>query len=151
MTSQQCEYSMSLLQSTRCSRMGISAAYRPTVYSYYLSLPWRTGPQRAFTCAAILASGHNRWSKIKHDKGNADRAKSKLRSMLSRDLILASKREDKQHDFPTSRFVASRTDLQNSWWSKPDLQSPSRRSHHQCQKRLPSKSFDRVSYCAGTG
>ncbi|KKY25444.1 hypothetical protein UCRPC4_g01708 [Phaeomoniella chlamydospora] len=36
-------------------------------------------------------SGHNRWSKIKHDKGANDAAKSKERSIISKDITLAVK------------------------------------------------------------
>lgn len=34
-------------------------------------------PVRAFNTSATLASGHSRWSKIRHRKGAADAAKSK--------------------------------------------------------------------------
>src|SRR5690348_5530912 len=36
-------------------------------------------------------SGHNKWSQIKHRKGAADAKKSKVFSMLSRDITIQSK------------------------------------------------------------
>jgi hypothetical protein len=46
-----------------------------------------------FSTACIAQSGHNRWSKIKHDKGAKDMNKNIQRSMFSREIALASKRE----------------------------------------------------------
>ncbi|KUJ20062.1 YebC-like protein [Mollisia scopiformis] len=44
-----------------------------------------------FSTSATAQSGHNRWSKIKHDKGNADAKKNAERSLFARDIALASK------------------------------------------------------------
>ncbi len=41
--------------------------------------------------SGALHSGHNRWSKIKHDKGANDRIKSKERTILSQVIMFASK------------------------------------------------------------
>jgi hypothetical protein len=84
---------MSSLQITNCHRMGISAFCRPTLHTWFSS-PWRTRLRRGFRCAAVFQSGHNRWSKIKHDKGDNDAAKSKARSCLSQDIVTASRREN---------------------------------------------------------
>ena len=46
---------------------------------------------RLFGASPAWNSGHNRWSKIKHDKGKADALKSKDRSALSKELYIASK------------------------------------------------------------
>ncbi|EPQ61936.1 BgtA-20147 [Blumeria graminis f. sp. tritici] len=46
----------------------------------------------AFSTGLSLRSGHNRWSKIKHDKGAADAKKNRLRSSLAHELALASRR-----------------------------------------------------------
>lgn len=46
---------------------------------------------RSFATRFALGSGHNRWSKIKHDKGKKDALKSKARSLLSQDIYNASK------------------------------------------------------------
>ena len=46
---------------------------------------------RLFATAATLNSGHNRWSKIKHDKGRADAAKNRQRSVFSHEIATASK------------------------------------------------------------
>ncbi|TKA22699.1 hypothetical protein B0A50_07792 [Salinomyces thailandicus] len=47
--------------------------------------------QRALTTTPTLLSGHNRWSKIKHDKGRADAAKNKQRSIFAGEISTASK------------------------------------------------------------
>lgn len=46
---------------------------------------------RCFSASASLGSGHNRWSKIKHDKGKADALKNRQRSMFAQELATASK------------------------------------------------------------
>ncbi|KPI41439.1 putative transcriptional regulatory protein [Cyphellophora attinorum] len=38
-----------------------------------------------------MASGHNRWSKIKHDKAKEDSKKTKIRTKLAYELFIASK------------------------------------------------------------
>ncbi|KAL2426554.1 transcriptional regulatory protein [Exophiala dermatitidis] len=48
-------------------------------------------PARLWSSSALRLSGHNRWSKIKHDKGKADAAKSKAKTMLSHAVITASR------------------------------------------------------------
>ncbi|EXJ83706.1 hypothetical protein A1O1_07330 [Capronia coronata CBS 617.96] len=48
-------------------------------------------PARLWSSSALRLSGHNRWSKIKHDKGKADAAKSKAKTMLSHEVITASR------------------------------------------------------------
>jgi hypothetical protein len=45
-----------------------------------------------FSTTSIAHSGHNRWSKIKHDKGAVDAKKNVQRSALSKEIALASKR-----------------------------------------------------------
>ncbi|KAI6250751.1 hypothetical protein HI914_00459 [Erysiphe necator] len=44
-----------------------------------------------FSTTSILTSGHNRWSKIKHEKGAADAKKNRVRSSIAGELTLASK------------------------------------------------------------
>lgn len=51
------------------------------------------GQRRGLHGTALLRSGHNRWSSIKHDKAKNDKNKSKERSMISRDIIAASRRK----------------------------------------------------------
>ncbi|KAK5172629.1 uncharacterized protein LTR77_002749 [Saxophila tyrrhenica] len=46
---------------------------------------------RPFTAFAPLQSGHNRWSKIKHDKGVADARKNRQRSAFAQEITTASK------------------------------------------------------------
>ncbi|RKF57130.1 putative transcriptional regulatory protein [Erysiphe neolycopersici] len=44
-----------------------------------------------FSTKTIVNSGHNRWSKIKHEKGAADAKKNRVRSSIAGELTLASK------------------------------------------------------------
>ena len=53
----------------------------------WVSLPC----SRGFAASCAINSGHNRWSKIKHDKGAADARKSKERTKLSYEVFIASK------------------------------------------------------------
>lgn len=46
---------------------------------------------RTFTSSPISSSGHNRWSKIKHDKARVDAVKNRQRAAFSQELTLASK------------------------------------------------------------
>ncbi len=57
------------------------------------STKWQYFPSEGFQTFAPQSSGHNRWSKIKHDKGKEDSLKSKARTLLSRDIYNASKRQ----------------------------------------------------------
>jgi YebC/PmpR family DNA-binding regulatory protein len=54
--------------------------YRHVIY-------WR----RPFTCTTISSSGHNRWSKIKHDKGKNDAAKNRQRSIFAQEIATTSR------------------------------------------------------------
>ncbi|KAI1000791.1 hypothetical protein K3495_g7408 [Podosphaera aphanis] len=49
------------------------------------------GQRAVFSASAVSLSGHNRWSKIKHDKGAADAKKNKVRSSIAQELTLTSK------------------------------------------------------------
>jgi YebC/PmpR family DNA-binding regulatory protein len=46
---------------------------------------------RSFVAGQSLLSGHNRWSKIKHEKGAADKKKNAERSLFAKNLTLYSK------------------------------------------------------------
>ena len=46
----------------------------------------------AFSSVAARYSGHNRWSKIRHEKGAADQKKTAQRSVFAKHLTLYSKR-----------------------------------------------------------
>lgn len=46
---------------------------------------------RLFGTTSPFFSGHNRWSKIKHDKGKADAAKNRQRSVFAQEIATASK------------------------------------------------------------
>ncbi|KAK8022005.1 hypothetical protein PG993_012772 [Apiospora rasikravindrae] len=46
---------------------------------------------RPFSTTAAHLSGHNKWSKIKHDKGRADAKKSAQRGLLTKDIALATR------------------------------------------------------------
>jgi transcriptional/translational regulatory protein YebC/TACO1 len=47
--------------------------------------------RRSLSSSAALLSGHNRWSKIKHEKGAADKKKTASRSVYAKHLTLYSK------------------------------------------------------------
>lgn len=53
----------------------------------------RTSPStpRFLSTTPTLLSGHNRWSKIKHDKGKADAHKNRQRSIFAQEIATASK------------------------------------------------------------
>ena len=54
--------------------------------------PAPINPQyRAFSATTAHLSGHNRWSKIKHDKGKADALKNRQRSIFAQEIATASK------------------------------------------------------------
>ena len=46
---------------------------------------------RTFSTARVILSGHNRWSKIKHDKVKADASKNRQRSLYANEIALASR------------------------------------------------------------
>lgn len=46
---------------------------------------------RALSTTSTNFSGHNRWSKIKHDKGKADAHKNRQRSIFAQEIATASK------------------------------------------------------------
>ncbi|KAL2886369.1 putative transcriptional regulatory protein C8D2.12c [Ceratocystis lukuohia] len=46
---------------------------------------------RLFNTSAILGSGHNRWSKIRHEKGAADRKKQAERNVLAKSIAFLAK------------------------------------------------------------
>ncbi len=53
-------------------------------------------------------SGHNKWSKIKHKKGAADAARSKVFGKLAQLIALESKKSDGNVDSPGLRSVIDR-------------------------------------------
>lgn len=48
-------------------------------------------PSRPFTTTLPSPSGHNRWSKIKHDKAKTDASKNRQRSLFSQELATLSR------------------------------------------------------------
>lgn len=48
--------------------------------------------RRAFVSSPLLQSGHNKWSKIKHDKAANDAKKNAARTIFTKNIALASKR-----------------------------------------------------------
>ncbi|KAJ5107753.1 Transcriptional regulator TACO1-like domain 2 [Penicillium angulare] len=52
--------------------------------------PWVCHSCRGFRSAPALFSGHNKWSTIKHDKAKNDKAKSKERQMVSKEISSAT-------------------------------------------------------------
>jgi hypothetical protein len=65
-----------------------------------------------FSTTSTAQSGHNRWSKIKHDKGSADAKKNVQRSIFAREITLASKRKVCLQLLPNF-FADSKCSL---WW-----------------------------------
>lgn len=66
------------------------------------------GACREFTSSVMLFSGHNRWSTIRHDKAKNDKAKSKERQVVVKDLSSATQSESAR--FPAVPLSASQTD-----------------------------------------
>ncbi|KAK5122864.1 hypothetical protein LTR85_003779 [Meristemomyces frigidus] len=66
---------------------GLSTAIQQLGPSYICQI-CRT---RGLATATTLRSGHNRWSKIKHDKGKADAVKNRQRSIFAQEIATASK------------------------------------------------------------
>ncbi|KAI0455549.1 duf28 domain-containing protein [Xylaria acuta] len=64
------------------ARMPLSNAIRSTICAQC---------RRSFTANAILSSGHNKWSKIKHGKAAADKKKTAQRSSFAKLLTMYSK------------------------------------------------------------
>jgi YebC/PmpR family DNA-binding regulatory protein len=74
---------------TMAPSRGITALRSFTRSSITPTLPPPT--HRAFSTTPTLLSGHNRWSKIKHDKGKADAYKNRQRSIFAQEIATASK------------------------------------------------------------
>ncbi|KAI2642572.1 duf28 domain-containing protein [Xylaria nigripes] len=47
--------------------------------------------RRSFVASAVLSSGHNKWSKIKHEKAAADKKKTARRNIFAKQLTMYSK------------------------------------------------------------
>lgn len=45
---------------------------------------------RSFSSTEVNCSGHNKWSSIKHDKARNDKAKSKERAMMGKEIASAT-------------------------------------------------------------
>jgi hypothetical protein len=45
---------------------------------------------RYFSASSAVFSGHNKWSTIKHDKARNDKAKSRERQMVSKEIASAT-------------------------------------------------------------
>ncbi|KAI1844120.1 hypothetical protein JX265_013775 [Neoarthrinium moseri] len=59
--------------------------------SQLLGAPICAQCRRAFSSSPAVFSGHNRWSKIKHEKGAADKKKTAARSLFAKNLVLYTK------------------------------------------------------------
>lgn len=57
------------------------------------------GACRELNNSAILFSGHNRWSTIRHDKAKNDKAKSKERQVIAKDISSATQSKSPDHSF----------------------------------------------------
>jgi hypothetical protein len=54
--------------------------------------PARAQCRRTFVASPVLPAGHNKWSKIRHDKAANDAKKSASRSFYTNNITLYSKR-----------------------------------------------------------
>lgn len=70
------------------SKLGLRLFMRPQT-----GKQWVCDSCRAFSTSTPLFSGHSRWSTIKHDKAKNDKAKSKERAIISKEIINASQSE----------------------------------------------------------
>jgi len=52
---------------------------------------WVCDNCRGISTSSVLFSGHNRWSQIRHDKAKNDKAKSKERQLVTKEIVNASK------------------------------------------------------------
>ncbi|KAI1312149.1 duf28 domain-containing protein [Xylaria venustula] len=68
--------------STLSRRIPLSSSARSTICAQC---------RRSFAANAILSSGHNKWSKIKHDKAAADKKKNAQRAGFAKRLTMYSK------------------------------------------------------------
>lgn len=64
---------------------------RPAAQLLRLSICPGCQASRAFSSTPLLLSGHNRWSKIKHEKGAADKKKTAERGIFAKNLALYSR------------------------------------------------------------
>merc|ERR1711939_729155 len=78
---------------------------------------------RHFSTTPIASSGHNRWSKIKHDKAKTDARTSKLRTQLSSDIIIASRLGGPNPSF-NSRLSAAIAAAKKGQLSKSSIETP---------------------------
>ncbi|KAL9617572.1 MAG: hypothetical protein Q9160_007642 [Pyrenula sp. 1 TL-2023] len=79
----------------------MNVAPRPPCSILFRKLQWRQ-----FCSGAARCSGHNRWSKIKHDKSKEDATKGKLRTVASQDVAAASRAGDPNPNLNTQLFHA---------------------------------------------
>lgn len=77
---------------------------------------------RALTTSPIIRSGHNRWSKIKHDKAKVDATKHRQRSIFAAELALASKTGGPDPNF-NPRLVDLITKAKREGFAKTSIES----------------------------
>ncbi|KAJ6092254.1 hypothetical protein N7467_004223 [Penicillium canescens] len=65
--------------------MALSRLLRPLQRAEYICEPCHS-----FSTSSIAFSGHNKWSTIKHDKARNDKAKSKERAMVGKEIASAT-------------------------------------------------------------
>lgn len=73
-----------------------------------------------FSTTSTVQSGHNRWSKIRHDKGKADANKNAQRSSFSREIALCSKSKK-----PQKMLESQSADFNCSVWRRSKYKSTS--------------------------
>ncbi|KAH8194868.1 hypothetical protein TruAng_010965 [Truncatella angustata] len=77
--------------------------------------------RRAFGTTLAASSGHNRWSKIKHEKGAADKRKTTERSSFAKNLTLYSKLYGANPDL-NAQLAKTITDAKKSGMPKANIE-----------------------------
>jgi hypothetical protein len=93
---------------------------------------------QSFSKLAALQSGHNRWSKIRHDKAKNDMGKNRLRSVLANEIATASKCNT---NYIFTLYWPSLLPI-SSIWTGSRFQSPSCYRYSESEERKSPQSID---------
>jgi YebC/PmpR family DNA-binding regulatory protein len=87
-TSPMCDH---MLSSFGIHAMAPSRGLSRLIQQQYYIPVWRCHACRTFSNISTVYSGHNRWSKIKHDKAKADASRNRQRSLFAKEIETASR------------------------------------------------------------
>ncbi|KAK6822979.1 hypothetical protein PG987_014524 [Apiospora arundinis] len=79
------------ISSTICTQCRRQQQQQQPAFASSSSSSSSVAGRNSFSTSAAQLSGHNKWSKIKHDKGRADAKKSAQRGLLTKDIQLATR------------------------------------------------------------